>query len=55
MGEWRYSSTFHDLGTTCRYVVSYRFSLWGKSPRYPLDRKLGESQRKFVWTLWGRE
>jgi hypothetical protein len=37
--EWRYSSTFLDLSTRWRWVVS--FTLRGNSPRYPLDRRLG--------------
>jgi hypothetical protein len=47
MGEWRYSSTIPDLGTKWRWVVS--FTPWllyprGKSPRHPLDRRLGGPQ-----------
>jgi hypothetical protein len=42
--EWRYSSThIFDLGTRCRWVVSFTPRLLypqGKSPRYPLDRRL---------------
>jgi hypothetical protein len=44
MREWRYSSTFIDLGSRWRCVVSYtNLPLYPrrKSPRYPLDRKLG--------------
>jgi hypothetical protein len=44
MGEWRYSSTFLDLGTRWRWVVSFTpLPLYprGKSSRYPLDRRLG--------------
>jgi hypothetical protein len=36
-----------DLGTRCRWVVSFMPQLLypqGKSPWYPLDRKLGEPQ-----------
>jgi hypothetical protein len=33
MGEWRYRSTFLDLGARWRWVVSF--------PRYPLNRRLG--------------
>jgi hypothetical protein len=44
MGEWRYSSTFLDLGTRWRWVV--RFTplaalTRGNRPGYPLDRRLG--------------
>jgi hypothetical protein len=49
MGEWRYSSTFLDLSTGWRWVVSYTPLLlypWGKSPRYPLDRRLGGPQNQ---------
>jgi hypothetical protein len=44
MGEWMYSSTFLDLGTSWRWVVSFTprpFYPLGNSPRYPLDRRLG--------------
>jgi hypothetical protein len=47
MREWRYSSTFLDLGTRWRRVVSFTPLLpysWGKSPRCPLDRRLGGLQ-----------
>jgi hypothetical protein len=40
MGEWMYSSTILDLGTTRTWVVSFTprvFCLWGNRPRYPLD------------------
>jgi hypothetical protein len=42
MGEWKYSSTFLDLGTRWRWVVSYTpLPLY---PRYPLDRRLDGPQ-----------
>jgi hypothetical protein len=42
MGEWRYSSTILDLGTTWRWEPSLTTD---KEPhRYPLDRSLGGSQ-----------
>jgi hypothetical protein len=47
MGEWRYSSTFLDLGTRWRWVVSFTsLPLYprGYRPRYPLDRRLGGPQ-----------
>jgi hypothetical protein len=43
-GEWRYSSTIRDLGTSWRWAVSFTprpLYLRGKSPRYPLHRMLG--------------
>jgi hypothetical protein len=48
MREWRYSSTILHLGTSWRWVVSFTPSplyRWGRSPRYPLDMRLGEPQR----------
>jgi hypothetical protein len=48
--EWRYSSTILDLGTRWRRVVSFTpMPLYhrGKSPRYPLDRRLGAPQSQF--------
>jgi hypothetical protein len=57
-GEWRYSATFHYLSIRWWPVVRimplplyYR----GKSPRYPLDRRLVGSQSRSgpVRTLWG--
>jgi hypothetical protein len=48
-GEWMFSSTFLDLGIRLRLVVSFTLlPLYplGKSPRYPLDRRLGESQSR---------
>jgi hypothetical protein len=50
MGEWRYSSTILYLGTGFRRVVSVTplsFYPRGKSPWYPLDRRLGGPQS---WT-----
>jgi hypothetical protein len=44
MGEWRYSSTFLDLGTSWRRVVS--FTSRGKRPRYPLNSRLGGPQSR---------
>jgi hypothetical protein len=50
MGEWRYTSTILDLGTRWRLVVSFkpRPLLYprGKSPLYPLDRRLGGPQSR---------
>jgi hypothetical protein len=48
-GEWRHSSTIPDLGTRWRWVVSFTpLSLYsrGKSPSYPLYRRLGGPQRR---------
>jgi hypothetical protein len=47
MGEWRNSSTILDLGNGWRWVVSFMpllLYLHGKSPQYPLDRRLGRPQ-----------
>jgi hypothetical protein len=44
MGEWRYRSTIPDLGTRWMWIVSFTprpLYLRRKSPRYPLDRRLG--------------
>jgi hypothetical protein len=44
MGEWRYSSTFLDLGTRWRQAVSFTaLPLYprGYSTQYPWDRRLG--------------
>jgi hypothetical protein len=49
MGKWRYSSSFLDLGTRWRRVVSFTpLPLYPrkKSPRYPLDRRLGGLQSR---------
>jgi hypothetical protein len=47
MGKWMYKSTLSDLGTSWRWVVSFTplplYPRW-KSPRYPLDRRLGGPQ-----------
>jgi hypothetical protein len=40
---------FLDLGTSWRWVVSFTprpLYPWGKSPRYPLDRRLGVPQSR---------
>jgi hypothetical protein len=46
-GKWSCGSTILDLGTKWRWVVSFTprplYSL-GKSPRYPLDKRLGGPQ-----------
>jgi hypothetical protein len=47
IGEWRYNSTILYLGTRWRLLVSFTpLPLYprGKSPRYPLDRRLGGPQ-----------
>jgi hypothetical protein len=53
MGEWMYKPTFLDLGTSWRRVVSFilrpLYHMW-KSPRHPLDKRLGWPQ-----TTWKRE
>jgi hypothetical protein len=44
MGEWRYNSTFLDIGTSWKWVVSFTplpLHPRGKIPRYPLHRRLG--------------
>jgi hypothetical protein len=49
MGEWMYRSLILDLGTSWRWVVSFTPRLLyprGKSPRYPLDRRLGGPQSR---------
>jgi hypothetical protein len=49
MGEWKYSSTILDLGTRCKWVVSFTLlPLYsrGNRPRHPLDRKLGGPQSR---------
>jgi hypothetical protein len=44
IGEWRYSSTLLDVA---HYMeVSGQLYPWRKSPRYPLDRRLGGPQRR---------
>jgi hypothetical protein len=48
MGEWRYSSTILDLGTTWRVSFTPRsLYLRGNRPRYPLDRRLGGPQSRY--------
>jgi hypothetical protein len=45
--EWRYSSINLDLGSRQIWVVSFMpwpLYLQGKSPRYPLDSRLGGAQ-----------
>jgi hypothetical protein len=54
MEEWRYSSFILDLGTRCRWVVS--FTLQRLYPRrtsslYPFNRRLGGPQN-LDWRLW---
>jgi hypothetical protein len=44
MGEWRYSCIIRNLGARWRGVVTFThrpLNPQGKSPRYPLDRRLG--------------
>jgi hypothetical protein len=50
-------SHFLDLGTCWKWVVRFTpLQLYplGKSPRYPLDRRLGGTLEP-VWTTWRRE
>jgi hypothetical protein len=49
LGQWRYSSTHLDLGTTWTWVVSFTprpLYHQGKSPCYPLDRRLDRPQSR---------
>jgi hypothetical protein len=49
MWERMYRSTFLDLGTSWRWVVNFTprpLYPRGKSPRYPLDRRLGGPQSR---------
>jgi hypothetical protein len=49
MGEWIYRSTFSDLGTNWRWVVSFTpRSVYprGKSPPVPIGRRLGWPHRQ---------
>jgi hypothetical protein len=49
MGEWRYNSTILDLSTGWRWLVSFTpRALYsrGKSPLYPLYRRLGGPQSR---------
>jgi hypothetical protein len=51
-----YRFSIFDLGTSWRWLVSFTSRLLyprGKSPWYPLDRRLGGSQP--VWTTWRGE
>jgi hypothetical protein len=44
MGEWRYNSTIVEIGPRRSWVVSFTprpLSRRGRSPWYPLDRRLG--------------
>jgi hypothetical protein len=54
-------SHFLDLSTSCRSVVSFpplRLSSRGKSPRYPLEKRLGGPQSRYgrhgenSWPYW---
>jgi hypothetical protein len=56
MGKWSHSSTFIDLGTRWRWVVSFTLlPLYprGKGRRYSLDRRLGGPQSRSG--RWGEE
>jgi hypothetical protein len=47
MGEEGTASRIHDFGTRWKWVVSLTarpLRPWGKSPRYPLDRRLVRTQ-----------
>jgi hypothetical protein len=47
--EWRYSFMHFDLGSRCMWVVSFTsrpLYLQGKSPCYPLNRRLSGLQRR---------
>jgi hypothetical protein len=49
MGKWMYRSAFLNLIISWRYVVSFTprpLYLRGKSPRCPLDRRLGRPQNR---------
>jgi hypothetical protein len=49
MEEWRYSFIILDVGTRWRWVVSFTPQLLyprGKSPQYPLDKRLGGPQSR---------
>jgi hypothetical protein len=45
MVEWRYGSTFLDLGNRWRCMVS--FTLLLLYPQFPLDRRMGGPQSRF--------
>jgi hypothetical protein len=50
MGEYRYRSTILDLGTRWKWMISFTprpLYSQGKSPLYPLDRRLGGSQSRY--------
>jgi hypothetical protein len=50
MGESRYTSTILGLDTRWRWVVSFKprpLYPWGKSSRYPSDRRLDGPQSRF--------
>jgi hypothetical protein len=54
--SWRCSFTIIDFGTGWRWVVSFTLRplcFHGKSPRYPLDTRLRETQEP-VWTMGSR-
>jgi hypothetical protein len=56
-GSGDISSRILDLGTRWRWVFSFTprpLYLQGKSPWYPLDRRLGGIQSP-VWRRWSRE
>jgi hypothetical protein len=47
--SWRIDPRFLDLGTSWRWVVSFTarpIYSWGKSPRYPLNRRMSNPQRR---------
>ena len=44
VGEWTYSWLILNFSTRWRWVV--RFTLWGKSPRYPLNKGVGGPQSR---------
>jgi hypothetical protein len=49
MGEWSIDPHFLELGTSWRSVVSFTprpIYSRGKSPRYPVDRRLGGPQSR---------
>jgi hypothetical protein len=49
MGEWSYTSTILILVIRWRWVVSFTLLAlhsWGKSPRYPLGRRLGGARSR---------
>jgi hypothetical protein len=57
MEDWRYSSTIPEFGTRWRLMVRFALLslyLQGRSPRYALDRRLGQNPMP-VWTTWRKE